>query len=100
VPRVTVPVQDGAGVPNLPTAVALALGNEDPPPLHLCTVLAQTPNDPFAKAKAFLAALTSTAVTSTAVTYSDKGDFMGRIWGYPDMGLGEPKIAPTLSPRP
>jgi hypothetical protein len=29
--------------------------------------------------------------------YSDKGDFMGRIWGYPDMGLGEPFISVFLA---
>jgi len=56
VPRVTVPVQDGAGVPNLPTAVALALGNEDPPPLRLSTVLAQpalNPKRPFRQGQGF-----------------------------------------------
>ena len=27
---------------------------------------------------------------------SDKGDFMGRIWGYPDTGLGKPFVSVVL----
>jgi len=41
-----------------------------------------------------------TSSTRLLVFISDKGDFMGRIWGYPDMGLGEPFISVFLHTKP